>query len=63
MRLAEKELAAQVRRKKRSGGRGSSKPPVKLPAEAMLDQARLEAEADAYKKELDAKGKAAGVRL
>ena len=36
---------------------------VKRPAEAMNYQARLEAESDAYRKELDAKGKAAGIRL
>ena len=36
---------------------------VKRPAEAMHYQAKLEAETDAYQKELEAKGKAAGIRL
>jgi len=63
VRLAEKELAAKVEELEISRREKELEATVKRPAEAMQFQARLEAETDAYKKELDAKGKAAGIRL
>ena len=63
VRLAEKDLAAQVEEKEVLRREKELESTVKRPAEAMLYQAKLEADADAYKKELEAKGRAAGVRL
>jgi flotillin len=63
VRLAEKELAAKVEELEIARREKELESTVKRPAEAMQFQARLEAETDAYKKELEAKGKAAGIRL
>ena len=61
--MAEKELAAKVEELEIDRREKELEATVKRPAEAMHFQAKLEAESDAYKKELDAKGKAAGIRL
>ena len=63
VRLAEKELAAKVEELEIARRERELESTVKRPAEAMHFQAKLEADSDAYKKELDAKGKAAGIRL
>jgi flotillin len=63
VRLAEKELAAKVEELEIARREKELESTVKRPAEAMHFQAKLEADSDAYKKELDAKGKAAGIRL
>ncbi len=63
VRLAEKDMAAQVEEKEVLRREKELEATVKRPAEAMLYQAHLEADAEAYKKELEAKGRAAGVRL
>ncbi|MEW6337461.1 MAG: SPFH domain-containing protein [Acidobacteriota bacterium] len=63
VRLVEKELAAKIEEQEIARREKELEATVKRPAEAMQYQARLEAEADAYRKELDAKGKAAGIRL
>jgi flotillin len=63
VRLADKELAAKLEELEVARREKELEATVKRPAEAMQFQARLEADADAYKKELDAKGKAAGIRL
>jgi len=63
VRLAEKELAAKVEELEIARREKELEATVKRPAEAMHFQARLEAESEAYKKELEAKGKAAGIRL
>jgi flotillin len=63
VRLVEKELAAKIEEQEISRREKELEATVKRPAEAMQYQARLEAEADAYRKELDAKGRAAGIRL
>ncbi|MBI4915809.1 MAG: flotillin [Acidobacteria bacterium] len=63
VRLTEKELAARIEEQEIARREKELEATVKRPAEAMNYQARLEAESDAYRKELDAKGKAAGIKL
>lgn len=63
VKLAEKELQAQVEAKEVERRERELESTVKRPAEAMKYQAQLEAESVAYQKELEAKGRAAGVKL
>ena len=63
VRLTEKELAAKVEEQEIIRREFELEATVKRPAEAMHYQAKLEADTDAYRKEIEAKGKGAGIRL
>ncbi len=63
VRITEKKMAAKVEEAEVARREMELEATVRRPAEAMKDQAKLEAESEAYRLELQAKGKAAGIKL